>query len=44
MLNNQDDVLESQLRAQLKETDEALNKTKSIASKRKKIIDTIKQK
>lgn len=36
MLNNQDDVLESQLRAQLKETDEALNKTKSIASKRKK--------
>lgn len=44
MLSNQDDVLESQLRAQLKETDEALNKTKSIASKRKKIIDTIAEK
>lgn len=44
MLNNQDEVLESQLKAQLSETDEALEKAKSVASKRKKIIDTIAEK
>ena len=44
MLNNQDEVLEAQLKAQLKETDEALGKAKGIASKRKKIIDTIAEK
>lgn len=44
MLKTQDEILTSQLGAQLKEADEALSTIKEVASKRKKIIDTIAEK